>query len=91
MQFEAGGLHHDLLDELSQEGPPGRRVELVQAPSEQPGMSDKRLVAGKGGGAARGLGGEGFDAAPQPFLLGLNRGIAVDEHRLRDRPVDRQV
>jgi len=40
MQFEAGGLHHDLLDELGQEGPPGRRVELVEAPSEQPGMSD---------------------------------------------------
>jgi len=40
MQFEAGGAHHNLLDELGQEGPPGRRVELVEAPSEQPGMSD---------------------------------------------------
>ncbi len=60
MQFEAGGPHHDLLDELGQEGPPGRRVELVRAPSEQPGMSDDASLLGSGGGAARGLGGEGF-------------------------------
>ena len=91
MDLQPSRLHYDLVDELDQEGPPGCRFELVEAPSEQPGMGDDASLLGSGGGGARRLGSEGFDAAPQPFLLGLHRGIAVDEHRLRDRPVDRQV
>jgi len=40
MDLQPSRLHYDLVDELDQEGPPGCRFELVEAPSEQPGMSD---------------------------------------------------